>query len=213
MRKKVLPLVLIFGCAIIAPNAACGGDDAMSIVKQTLIAKNQDDLPAPPKFTDEQIERIRVVKNRYDDSALARMVELHKLHRQIFDALSQMNVDRSQVLSLQSKISELDAAGSNDRVQMMLEVHDVLSVEQRQQMRKHILEHGSNGPGMRPPGLGGPAVFGPSPGFCGPPGFGPPAGFGGPPGFGPPPGLGGPCMSSRSTFFMPSLPPALVEAD
>ena len=171
--KKAPLLVLITGCIMVASSASYANDDA-NTMKNALIAETHGDAPAPPKFTDEQLEKIHVIKTKYADSGASRMTELHKLHRQLGDALSQVKIDTAEVQSLQAKLSELESQAGQARVQMMIELHDLLTVEQRQQMRRHMLSHdlfGFGGPMHHPGGMGGPGM---------PPGFGPPHGPGGP---------------------------------
>ena len=173
--KRPSVLIFISGCIAAATTAAYAGDQAPTktaitknvMTEHTLIAESHAEVQGSPKFTDDQLEKMHAIGTKYGDSRAIRMAELEKLRHQIFDALGQQTVDKSQVLALQGKINELEAAAGIDRVQLMIEMHDVLSPEQRQQMRRHMLAHEG-------PGFGGEHMPHPG-GFGGPmPGFGPP---------------------------------------
>ncbi len=176
--KRASVLVLISGyIAAAATTAAYADGQALTenaITKNTktentLIAESHAEVQVSPRFTDEQLEKIHAVRTKYGDGNAVRMAELEKLRHQIFDGLGQQTVDKSQVLALQGKINELEAAAGIDRAQMMIEMHDILSPEQRQQMRRHMLTH--EGPGFGSERMPHPGGFGwPMPGF-GPPGL------------------------------------------
>lgn len=164
---KVPPMILIFLGVVLASTAALA--DEGKIAKNTLIVETHADAPALPKLTDEQLDKIHAIKMKYADAGAARMTELHKFHKKLFDDLSLVNVDKNEVLSLQNKITALEGQAANERVEMMIELHDVLSSEQRLQIRRRILVHDLAGFG---PGLGMPPQGMPS-GLLGmPPGFG-----------------------------------------
>lgn len=176
-------------CGIL--GLASGGafaEEGKVVSRKVAVTETCTDGKCGPKFTDEQLDRIHAIKLKYADAGSNRMSELHKLHRQMGEAMEQININRADVVALQGKISTLEAEAASDRTQMALDLHEVFTVEQRQAMRRHMLEHDlpgpGHGPGMPPPFMFGGPGFGPGPGG----GFGPggPGGPGGPPH---PPGL------------------------
>ena len=88
-------------------------------------------MDKPVKFTNDQLEKMHALKEKYEDASALRGVETHKLHRQIFDTLAQPTVDKAAMLAIQGKINSLEADQSNDRIQMMIDIHDLLTQDQR----------------------------------------------------------------------------------
>ncbi|MFX5358945.1 hypothetical protein ABTD15_19795, partial [Acinetobacter baumannii] len=80
-------------------------------------------------FSDDQLERVHAIKIKYDDINDARDLELEKLNRQIIEGLNQQNADKATLFSVQTKINELEAKAANDDLQMMIDLHDVLTPE------------------------------------------------------------------------------------
>ncbi|HEY9683952.1 MAG TPA: periplasmic heavy metal sensor [Oculatellaceae cyanobacterium] len=183
MRKAPL-LVLSLGIAFTITSASYAGEDAGS-ARKGLIAEKVTSEPAHPKFTDEQLEKMHTIRSKYSDAGMVRMIELHKLHRQIGEGLAQANVDKDALIALQRKVNDLESQGNIDRLQMMVELHDVLTPEQRSDIHRHMLQadgpmppgpimiHRAGGFGMGsplPPGPGGllpPGLpLGPPPPMC-----------------------------------------------
>ncbi|HEY9754451.1 MAG TPA: Spy/CpxP family protein refolding chaperone [Oculatellaceae cyanobacterium] len=182
MRKAPL-LVLSLGVALTLSNASYAGDDGQNTRKGLIAEKIAGDAPHP-KFTDDQLEKMHAIRTKYADSGMARMIEMQKLQRQIGDGLAQTNLDKGALVAMQNKVNDLESQANSERLQMMVEMHDVLTPEQRQEMHRHMLAADAHmgvgaGPIMihRAGGLG----FG----FHLPPGPGLPLGPGLPPG--PPP--------------------------
>lgn len=157
MKNRALWLLLC-GCMASVSSAAIA--DTAVAVRQVSMTSTQLDEEKPPKFTDDQLERMHSIKSKFEDSRGARALEIHKLHRQIFDTLSTSNVDKPSILATQSKINALEAEQANERVQMMLDLHDIFTPEQRQVIRHHLLEMDMRNPV-------GPGVMAPRPAFGG----------------------------------------------
>jgi Spy/CpxP family protein refolding chaperone len=179
MRKAPL-LVLSMGLVITITNASYAGDDAKG-TGRVLVAERVVGEAPHPKFTDDQLEKMHAIRAKYGDAGAARMLELHKLHRQIAEGLAQTTVDKDALLTLQKKVNDLESQANTERLQMMVEVHEILTPEQRQEMHRHMLqaeEHMPPGPmmmhhaggfaiGMPPGGIAGPGFPpGPPPPVC-----------------------------------------------
>lgn len=109
--------------------------------------------PRPPKFSDEQLEKIHSIKMKFEESGAGRGAELYVLHKKLMDAMSRTSIDKGEVTPLEGKIRNLESAEASDRIQMMLELHDVLTPEQREKLRRDFVAMDSHGlPGMLPPG-------------------------------------------------------------
>jgi Spy/CpxP family protein refolding chaperone len=136
MKNKALWLLLC-GC-MAATSSAAIADTAVTVKQVAMTSTSDEDKPL--KFTDDQLERMHTIRSKFEDSRGARAVEIHKLHRQIFDSLSTSTPDKSAIMALQGKINALEADQANERIQMMIDTHEILTPEQRQAMRHHLLE-------------------------------------------------------------------------
>jgi Spy/CpxP family protein refolding chaperone len=155
MKNKALWLLLC-GCLASIPSAALA--DSAVAVQRVAVVSAQSESDKTPRFTDEQLEKIHALKGKFEDARGARAVEIHKLHRQIFDNLASSNADRAGIMATQAKINALEADQANERLQMMLDMHDVFTPEQRQLMRHHLLEMDMRNP--IGPGVASPSGFG-----------------------------------------------------
>jgi Spy/CpxP family protein refolding chaperone len=200
MKNGILSLLLMGACTLLVQSGAYAGD-TVDFEKKLLAEHSERSLS--PKFTDAQLETIHAIKTKYLEADESNISQLHLLHRKSFELMSGVNLNKEDLMLVQSKINATEAELANQRLRMAIELHDVLTPEQKAEMHKHMLEReagpgglaGLAGPGG-PGGPGGPfAPHGPGPGmppFCFGPGmmpscFGP--GMPPPPGFPPPPGI------------------------
>jgi Spy/CpxP family protein refolding chaperone len=135
--KNTALWLLVCGC-MAATSSAAIADTAVTVKQVAMTSTTDDDKPL--KFTDDQLERMHTIRSKFEDSRGARAVEIHKLHRQIFDSLNTSSPDKAAIMALQGKINALEADQANERVQMMMDTHQILTPEQRQVMRHHLLE-------------------------------------------------------------------------
>lgn len=91
-------------------------------------------------LSDEQLEKIYKIKNSYADSEDQKKTELKSLGRQMKALLMEEKVDRSAVQALNKKISGLKADLAEIKLSMRLDSMDVLSTEQRQELRHKSLQ-------------------------------------------------------------------------
>ena len=99
------------------------------------------------KLSDEQLEKIHSIKNAFKDGAAKKAADLQSLQRQLRDAIMQPKVDRSKVTDLQNQINALKGDLSTARLTMKLDSLDVLSVDQKAQLRHKALERDAFGGG------------------------------------------------------------------
>lgn len=141
-------------------------------------------------LSDGQFEKLFALKNSFLDKAGPKMLALSTAKRHLCNAMLAPTVDAKQVKELQTSINGLKADLSNLKLDHKLAAMDVLTAEQRKQIRDRMIKGSACGP----------AACGGGRGFMGkmmmkrmgPPGRGPgcpvgPGGSGGPPP-GPPPG-------------------------
>lgn len=91
-------------------------------------------------LTDEQLEKIHVIKNSFKDNASKKVTDLKTLQRQLRSTLLEEKVDRSKANDLQAKINSLKNDLSSARLAMKLDTYDVLTGEQKQKMRHRALQ-------------------------------------------------------------------------
>jgi len=91
-------------------------------------------------LSDEQLEKIAKVKASLADATGPKKLQLKTLHRQLKDALTKENVDKSSVLNLQSQINSLRDELSNAKLNARLDTLAVLTPEQKAKLRHAALQ-------------------------------------------------------------------------
>lgn len=147
-------IVLLLACSIACIVSPALAKDANSPVKPLTMSETFAEKHPSPGFSDEQLERVHAIKVKYDDVNDARDLELQKLYRQIFEGLNQQNLDKTHLTSLQNKINSLEVAAANDDLQMMIDLHDVLTPEQRTNLRRETLQQEAIEGGIGPAPMG-----------------------------------------------------------
>jgi Spy/CpxP family protein refolding chaperone len=205
MKKVTLSLLLLGALTLLSQQGVYA--EGSKVFEKKLVAERSEHTPGCEslKFTDAQLESIHAIKSKYLDADEPNISQLHRLHRKLFELMSGLNVDKEDLMLVQSKMNAIEAELSNQRLRMALELRDVLTAEQKADIHKHMLEWEAAPGGPKGPGGlgrfegfegfeshgghgGGFPVHGPG-GSMMPPLFGPgmPA-----PGFLPPPGMPGP---------------------
>ena len=100
-------------------------------------------------LSDVQSERLRSLQDDSRDFQAMKMIEKGKLHRKMMDLLDAQVIDKKAIASLQLQINEIEGAMGVERSKTAAEIAEVLTPEQRKNLRKKRLE----GPPM---GLRGP---------------------------------------------------------
>jgi Spy/CpxP family protein refolding chaperone len=86
-------------------------------------------------LTDEQNEKLYQLKEKFADQIGLTKVEIKKERRKMRDLLTQATIDRKAVEAAQSKINTLKTDLSNQKLSFKLDVSEILTAEQRKQLR------------------------------------------------------------------------------
>lgn len=89
---------------------------------------------------DAQLETLVARKNQYEADTAADRAHMQVHYRKLFFLLSKPGVDRKDVLAEQEKISELKARLFETRITYFMDAWAILNEEQRQKMRRMVLE-------------------------------------------------------------------------
>lgn len=101
-------------------------------------------------LTDEQYEKLYGIKNQFLDQIGPKMLEVRTLERHLKDLLTNPTVDAGKAKALQSKINAVKADLANAKLENKLAMLDVLTAEQRKEIRERVIKGGGRGgPGMR----------------------------------------------------------------
>jgi Spy/CpxP family protein refolding chaperone len=97
---------------------------------------------ACPKFSlsDSQLEKLRTLKDQAKLDTAQRKAQLKVYKHELFDLISKPSVDKEAALSLNTKINALKTELSNARLNFMLAAGDILTPEQKEQMRHRMLK-------------------------------------------------------------------------
>lgn len=90
-------------------------------------------------FSDDQLQKMSSINNKFKDSVGAQFLQLGSLNRQLKETLTQTTVDRSKALDIQTKINALKADLSIAKLNYKLDKMAVLTPEQREHMRHRML--------------------------------------------------------------------------
>ena len=82
-------------------------------------------------LTDQQQEKIKQIRSSKAKQQIDRQNQVRELRAQLMTAMSQDQVDKSQVNSLIEQIGELRTSGDKDRADTMIAIREVLTDEQR----------------------------------------------------------------------------------
>lgn len=93
------------------------------------------------KLSDDQLEKINALRTRLADAAGPKRLELKKQKRSLRDLITQPTIDRSKVSEVQNKINSLHDDLSNMVLSFKVDSADVLSEDQRAELRHKYLRH------------------------------------------------------------------------
>ncbi|MBX9692233.1 MAG: Spy/CpxP family protein refolding chaperone [Cyanobacteria bacterium] len=109
------------------PSGHCGGGQCGGGFKSKL------------NLSDDQLERLNSLKMASREASAPKVMELKSLHSQLKDKLTKGDVNKSELLSLQSKINSLKGELANSRISFLADASAVLTADQRQQLRHGFL--------------------------------------------------------------------------
>ncbi|HEY9676463.1 MAG TPA: Spy/CpxP family protein refolding chaperone [Drouetiella sp.] len=192
--NALLANVLLAGGLLAVPALAADKTDTISSGTRTdVIAEGPGGGEGhgdwhKPHFTDDQLIQMAALKDKYFSSTASQKTQLMSLHRQLRGALAKSDINRSEVLSLQSQMNTIHDDLANKKMNEKLDFIALLTPEQKEHFRHHMLvanafgghkmgHHGGGcggGGGMRgghhhhhKMGQGGPGVEQPRVGFEG----------------------------------------------
>lgn len=93
-------------------------------------------------LTDEQYEKLFEQKKSFLNDAGLKMSELKNLERDQQDLLSQVQIDRKKVKDLHNKINAQRQAIADLKLEKKLAVQDILTAEQRKELRLRMIKGG-----------------------------------------------------------------------
>lgn len=97
-------------------------------------------LNGPLAVTNDQFEKIFAIKNQAAEQITPKVVDLIAAKREMRDAMTELNLDKSRVLGLQAKINGDKDAIANVKVATKLDELGVLTPDQRQQIRQSFVK-------------------------------------------------------------------------
>ncbi len=89
-------------------------------------------------LTDAQKSKMGKITDQFDLETASLKAQLRVAHRQLFELLGNNEIDHSVAQSLETKIDSLRSEIGKSRLKMMLAMHDVLTPEQRAEMKSHM---------------------------------------------------------------------------
>ncbi|HEY9776811.1 MAG TPA: Spy/CpxP family protein refolding chaperone [Planktothrix sp.] len=108
-----------------------------------------------PNFTDDQLEKMAALKDQYMQKTASQKDQIRLLHRQLREALAKENVDRSGAQSILSQINSIHSDLASKGLDFKLDMMNILTPEQREHMRRHMLMANAFGGGHHHHGRGG----------------------------------------------------------
>ncbi len=91
-------------------------------------------------LSSDQLEKMLSIKTQARDEAQPKVADLISTERKMHDLLTQPNVDKGQVMNLESQINSDKAALGNIRVETKLNELSVLTPQQRQELRNEFVK-------------------------------------------------------------------------
>lgn len=90
-------------------------------------------------LNDDQLEKMVDLKTKYMSENVSSKGKLKVKKRELFNLMTKPGTTKDQALALQKEINELRAQLSNARVSFMLDASDLLTDEQRKELRHKML--------------------------------------------------------------------------
>jgi len=148
MKSYITTAIAIFAAAnTVLPSFAADSASTVRLASQTPPAACSKMQCGGEKFklSDDQLEKLHALKAQFLASNAEKGAEVKVLKSQLFDELSKPTVDKSAVLSIQSKINNLKDELSTSRVSMMADASTIFTPEQRLAMRHRYLARSMRG--------------------------------------------------------------------
>jgi Spy/CpxP family protein refolding chaperone len=105
-------------------------------------------------LSDEQSEKLMLMHDQMEEKVAAKRAELMSLHHKMALALFEATVDKSKVMGIQDRINQLQTELAGIGVNFALDFSELLTAEQRKQMRQMSVKGGPGPCGPPPPPAG-----------------------------------------------------------
>lgn len=92
-----------------------------------------------PRFTDDQLIQMAALKDRFATTTASQKAQIMSLHRQLRGAMAKADINRSEVLSLQSQINTIHDDLATKKMNEKLDFIALLTPEQKEHFRHHML--------------------------------------------------------------------------
>lgn len=102
-------------------------------------------LSGENSLSDEQYEKFYAIKNKMKDEMGPKMLEMSKLRRQFCDELNRETIDAKAVAKLSDRMAALKGEMSHLFTGSAVDAMNVLTPEQRKEMRKKMVQGGGMG--------------------------------------------------------------------
>lgn len=166
LQNALFANILLAGGLLAVPAMAADSNDA------TLSSGTRTDVVAEgpgggggerpdwkkPRMSDDQLIQMAALKDKYLSSTASQRDNLQALHRQLKTALAKPEINRSEVLSIQSQMNSVRDDLSNKKMANKLDFIALLTPEQKEHFRHHMLVSNA---------FGGHGHFGKRGGGCG----------------------------------------------
>jgi Spy/CpxP family protein refolding chaperone len=137
--------MLAASLAMVAVTAMSGIAMAQEVTPEesagTMLAQAQVQT-SRPKMSDEQILKLRALKDQFSIDTAQKKAQLKALKHQLFDKMSAPAVNKAEVVALNGQINSLKTDLSNARLNFMLAAGDVFTPEQKAAFRSRMLHRG-----------------------------------------------------------------------
>ena len=92
-----------------------------------------------PRMTDDQLIQMAALKDKFLSSTASQRTQLEALHRQLKSALAKSDINRSEVLSIQSQMNSVHDDLATKKLNNKLDFIALLTPEQKEHFRHHML--------------------------------------------------------------------------
>ena len=92
-----------------------------------------------PRMSDDQLIQMAALKDKFLSSTASQRDNLQALHRQLKGAMAKQDINRSEVLSIQSQINSVRDDLTNKKLNNKLDFIALLTPEQKEHFRHHML--------------------------------------------------------------------------
>lgn len=152
LYSLVLTSIMVAAPALAADDTAPGATQPDHFRMSKRIAEGGPGAREKFGLSDDQLEKMSSLNNKFKDSIGAQKTQLGSLHRQLKDVFAQPQLDRAKAVDLQTKINALKAEISIAKLNFKMDKLSILTPEQREKIRHRLLVSQAMGGKMQGPG-------------------------------------------------------------